>query len=351
MKLRNKKITILLLSVAMLITTVAGCGKVTDEDVVATVGKDKITVGTANFYTRFQQAQYETYYASFMGDDMWSSEVSDGVSYEENVKNGVLENLENMYLLKQHMKEYEVEITDEETEKIKNVAEQFFKDNSLESKKVVSGEKANVEEVLTLLTIQNKIFGPMTKDVDTEVTDEDAAQKSMQYVAFNLTSKDEEGNAKQLSDDEKVKLKEDATQFLESAKSADDLEAYAKESGYETTTATFDSESTTVNSELIKAADALGVGEFTGVVETDNAYYVGKVTSLLDREATDAKKESIINDRKQKAYDLLIEKWKKDTDIKVNKNVWDKISLKKQGVTMKQDEEQPYSNGASDTNK
>ena len=58
-----------------------GCGSIDNEDVVATVGTDKITAGMANFYARMQQAQYETYYAGMMGttgDAMWSQEA---VSY------------------------------------------------------------------------------------------------------------------------------------------------------------------------------------------------------------------------------------------------------------------------------
>ena len=47
------------------------------------------------------------------------------------------------------------------------------------------------------------------------------------------------------------------------------------------------------------------------MIETDSGYYVLKVTSLLDREATDAEKESIAEERKEKQYKDLCEEWKK----------------------------------------
>ena len=53
---------------------------------------------------------------------------------------------------------------------------------------MVSGETEYVERVLTLLTIQKKMTDAVTKDVSTEVSDEEAAQKSMQYVSFPYTT-------------------------------------------------------------------------------------------------------------------------------------------------------------------
>ena len=78
--------------------------------------------------------------------------------------------------------------------------------------------------------------------------------------------------------------------------------------------------STSPNSDLIAAADALvNEGDVTEVIETDNGLYVAKLTSLLDREATDSKKASIVTERKQEKYDEVLKGWKEDTKIKVVK--------------------------------
>ena len=73
----------------------------------------------------------------------------------------------------------------------------------------------------------------------------------------------------------------------------------------------------------------------TDLVETDNGIYIGKLTSLLDRDATDSKKTSIVEERKQDQYDSLLKEWKDDTTIDVNKGVWKKVNFEKQGVTIK----------------
>lgn len=52
---------------ALALTSLTGCTSFDNDDAVATVGKEEIPAGVANFYARMQQAQYETYYAPMMG--------------------------------------------------------------------------------------------------------------------------------------------------------------------------------------------------------------------------------------------------------------------------------------------
>ena len=112
----------------------------------------------------------------------------------------------------------------------------------------------------------------------------------------------------------------------------------------ETSEASFDSESETPDADLVKAADQLGENEVTDVIETSAGYYVGKVVSLMDADATASKKEEIVNERKSELYNKTVEKWKEDTEIKVHKNVWKKINFNDLSVIMKQEVTQPYSN-------
>ena len=70
------------------------------------------------------------------------------------------------------------------------------------------------------------------------------------------------------------------------------------------------------------------------MIETDNGLYVAKLTSLLDREATDSKKASIVTERKQEKYDEVLKGWKEDTKIKVVKKEWKKVDFKDQGITI-----------------
>ena len=335
----KKRVTALGLAGMLAVTGLTGCGSMNNDDVVATVGESEIKLGVANFYARMHQAQYETYYAGMMGttgEELWAKE-TDGKTYEQSVKCNMIKSLENMYILEQHASEYDVALSEDEKKAIDKAAEEFDENNALEDKEAVSGYNKYVKKVLELLTIQSKMEDVMTADVDTEVSDDEAAQKAMKYVFYSYT-KDENDSTSTMSEIEKTEAKQKATDFAEKLKNSDtkDIDAVANEAGMEVQTATFDSESTSPNADLVKAADALTAeGDVTDAIETDSGIYVAKVTSFLDRTATDAKKQSIVEERKQDQYDAFLKKWRKKTNIDLNKRVWKKVDFQKQGVTVK----------------
>lgn len=338
----KKRLFALALAGVLAAATLTGCGSLKGDETVATVDDTKIDADLANFFARYTQATYETYYSAYLGEDMWNSDASDGETYEESVKSSVLKSLEDMILLEKHMEDYDVSITDEDKATIKETTQQFLDDNSLDDKNLVSGNKKTVNRALTLMAVQQKMRTAIQAGADTEVSDEEAAQKSMDYVFISYQTKDDSGNSKDVSDDEKAQLKSQAEAIASGLKEGGDLNALAEEQGATVQTLTFDKDTTSPDEDLIKAADALGEGESTDVIETEKGCYVAKVTSLLDRTATDSKKSQIVQERQTKLYDDTLKKWRKKADIKVHKSVWKKVSFQKVSVKMNTETQTPY---------
>lgn len=338
----KKRLFALALAGVLAAVTLTGCGSLKGDETVATVDDTKIDADLANFFARYTQATYETYYSAYLGEDMWNSDASDGETYEESVKSSVLKSLEDMILLEKHMEDYDVSITDEDKAMIKETTQQFLNDNSLDDKNLVSGNEKTVNRALTLMAVQQKMRTAIQAGADTEVSDEEAAQKSMDYVFISYQTKDDSGNSKDVSDDEKAQLKSQAEAIASGLKEGGDLNALAEEQGATVQTLTFDKDTTSPDEDLIKAVDALGEGESTDVIETEKGCYVAKVTSLLDRTATDSKKSQIVQERQTKLYDDTVKKWRKKADIKVHKGVWEKVSFQKVSVKMKTETQTPY---------
>ena len=348
----GKKAAVLTAAGVLAAMSVTGCSSSIDTDaVVATVGGEDITLGVANFYARMTQGQYETYYASMMGmtpETMWEQEAEEDKTYEESTKDGIMQRLEDMYIISQHAADYEISLSEEEQKAIENAAKQFDADNTDDAKEVVSGYRKDVEKYLELCAIQAKMDSAMREGVNEEVSDEEAAQKSMQYVYYSYQSADASGNAVDMTDEEKEEVKTSAQTLCDRVKAGEDMETVAGELGAAVETATFDSESTTPHADLITAVDALeNEGETTDVIEVDTGVYVAKLTSLFDREATDQEKENIIEQRKQEQYDSLLEEWRADTEIEVNEKVWKKIDFDNTGVTIITSEEDTTGEDAS----
>ena len=110
----KKKALILFMTGMLATTSLTGCGSWNGDDVALTVGKEEISADVANFYARYTQATYETYYSAYLGEDMWNSEAEKGKTYEESVKDSVAGELEAMALCDAHKKDYDVALTDEE---------------------------------------------------------------------------------------------------------------------------------------------------------------------------------------------------------------------------------------------
>lgn len=339
----KKRLLLIAAAMMLAVTSLAGCSSLKDDEVVLKVNDSEVTADLACFYARYTQAQYETYYGAYMGDSMWETEAEKGQTYEESVKSSIQDSLKRMLVLEQNMDEYQVTLSDEEKDAVKKAAKEFDDDNSLESKEKIMADTETVERLMTLMAIQQKMTVKIQEDTDRNVSDEEANQKSMEYVAFSYQKTDENGESADMTDDEKKAVKEQADAFAASAKKdSSKFSELAEGAEAEVQTATFDSESTTPNEDLIKAADTLQENEVTDVIETDSACYVAKLTSLHDADATESKKQQIITERENELFTEVTEKWIEDAKVDINKKTWKKIDFNSLGVTMKQSENDPY---------
>ncbi len=130
-----------------------------------------------------------------------------------------METIEQQLILEKHMDEYKVTISDEEKAQITEAAKEFLETNDEKVLDAMTASQETIERMLTLTLIQSKMQKAIIADVDTEVSDEEAAQKTIQYVLFSTAdSTDEEGNTVTLTDEEKTAMKEQAQQVLDAVK-------------------------------------------------------------------------------------------------------------------------------------
>ena len=252
--------------------------------------------------------------------------MEDGVTYEDSMKKTILENFQNMYVIYTHAADYEVTISEAEEKEITEAAEKFAKANSKDAKAKASATKEYAAEYLKIVLINDKMEDAMKKDIDTDLTGVDKTQKRMRYVAYEF-EKTVNGQTTKYEGDDLKQLKKDAEKVLKEAKANGSLEAYCKENEVESFTSTFDAKSTGLDEKVIKAADALKVNEFAELIEAKDGYYVVQLESEFDSEATDKALETVLEERGQARYDELLKKWTEEVKIKVNEELWAKISL------------------------
>ena len=125
--MNSRKITALLLSSAMALSVLTGCGGVNKDKTVATLNGEPVKLGVANFAARFGQAGADDFYTAYFGKNVWTSDLyGNGTTGQDNFKDSVMDSLEDMYVLQLHMDEYNVSITDDEKAAITAAAAQYM---------------------------------------------------------------------------------------------------------------------------------------------------------------------------------------------------------------------------------
>lgn len=453
MKKTIKKAAVLGLSAGLALTAVSGCSKKEKFDAEAaavTVNDDSISAGVMNFAVRYMQAGYESIYMALGVADPFSQDMYGmGTTLGDDVKDMVSEDMTNALLAEQKMGEYEVELSDADKEKISAAASDFIAANDEEVLETLGATQEIVERYLELVTVRTMMEEQMSADVDTEVSDEEAAQRKIQYVLFTpITDEDleaeteteaetaveagaeaesetaadagaeaeseaaadaetetESGTAAEeateaqsasLDENDDVKTQsaeetetedvteagteaetaeaaaevtEEAAEAAEAA-SEEETEAAQTEAEEETETETEDPETAEAKerarvraeemlgrlmdgedfetvaedmgmtasettfgadysiTELVEATDGLADGTLVETpVETANGYYVVKVLSELDREATDTEKEMIVTQRKQDQISALYDEWTEEGTVTVHEDVMAEITF------------------------
>lgn len=382
-----KRGLVLGLTACMAVTSLAGCSKSKSgadaSATIATLDGEKIDAGVANFFLRYQQAEFESSYGTFLksyyGTDIWNADLtSSGIPYGETFKQEIMTSLEKMLLAEKHMGDYGVELTDEDKAAITQAAKDFIAANGEEVLEKMNATQENVERVLTLYTIQKKMEPQMSADVDTEVSDEEAAQRTVSYVRFTAQteaeteaeSETEETDTEEVSTEAgseaseteselpaetqaesetetetetetedpamaaaKEKARAEAEAFLADVKGQDDFAAAAAEiaetsDSIATSSYTFGDDDTYPDSAIISATKGLEDDTLVDeVIEVSNSYYVLHVDDAFNEEATDNKKTEIVNQRKTDAINALYDEWISAAEFTIDEEELGKLAF------------------------
>lgn len=336
--MKFKKIAaVILMSMMIGSMTLSGCGINKNANVI-TMKSDsadtiEVSMGYANFAARMQQANYDSIFVSYYGEDYWTNDsyAQNGKNMQDSVKENVLDEIETQCLLEQHMADYGVEVTDDDKAAIKKAAEQFISDNSKSAIKEVGATQEYVERYLYLQTVEKRMREAIRATADTNVSDEEAAQKTFSYVKISLTTyTDDSGNQQTYTDDQVTVVKKDAYDAAEKAKT--DFDGMAEEYGYDVQTYSYGSDEKSESDggfcdAVISAANEMKAGDVSGLIEGTDCYYIIRLDSEFDEDATATKKESIISDRQDEVYQTVTEGYKDAVKITVDDKEWAKVKF------------------------
>nr|MCR4945811.1 hypothetical protein [Lachnospiraceae bacterium] len=307
----------LLLAGSMALT---GCGNTINPDqVLVTMDGQTKTVAVANFMCQYNAVMYDSYYVSYFGEDMWDSDIySTGTTMADDVKEEVMDELQELYLMDAHKADYSVALTAEEEASIKTAAEAFIAANSSKALKYMGAKQETVEEYLRLITIRDKMKTSIKGGVDTAVSDEESVQRKISYIFIpsdydpeapegdegvsvtpetDTAQTDTAQTGEEAADEEaggETKAQEYAFLIAMLAETTSLEDICSQYDALSVSTATYaqsdldvEKNSTSLDVEILQAAQDLSVGQVkSDFVVTDEGYYIIRLDSENDEEAT-----------------------------------------------------------------
>ena len=341
----KKKSGCWLIILCMLIS-LAGCGKQetalitgsgetvsqSSEMAAVTVNDEEISLREWNFYVRMNQMQWEKEELEDEGDEMWSQEVDEeGTTLEESLKEQVLDTLIQTHIMNQHAEEYQVSLTEEETDKLKARADSFMKDYHEALLSYAGADAAFVEQMLAQTELSGKVAEAMTRDFDPGLSEEDYRREGICYVLISTTGlRDEDGNLTPFTAEEVAERTALAEMLAQKSRAEGSLKIEAEAEGLTPIESSMGAENGFDGQEplMLDAARRLEVGEISDPVETEEGWFIVQHTSDYDEDGTEYWKEYLTEQAKEEECSRIYEEWKGAADITFHQDVLDQVEVK-----------------------
>ena len=331
MRNRNRRMTAALLTVLLLL--LSGCmDSLKGSKVVLTTGFEKnevfriedmsCTLPEAMVYLVNTKNRYESVY----GREIWNVSL-DGVTLEENIKETVLAQLAQQKTMNLLARQNGVALSEEEEARAMQAAETYFQSLSEEEKSTLQITVKDVEELYREYALARKVYQYIIKDINPEISDDEARTITVQYIYFRTCILDGTGKKIEYSEEEKQEIlrKAEEVRFQLKNEEADFEELILKYSDSEEGTCSFGKGEK--DQAFEDAAFNLETDEISDIVETPDGYYLIKCISTFNRTETDANKVKIVEKRREEVFGQEYEDFVAALTRNLNEDLWQSVSL------------------------
>ena len=301
-----KKVLVFLLILCMALTA-AACGEGESKVVLTTgfgtnevfrVGDEKATSTELILFLVNTANQYEAVY----GEEIWAIQVDEDKTMFQNLKEVALAQLSQVKAMKLLAAEHQVTLTEEEILAAGTAAAKYLATLS-EAEKEMLGitEGKVVEQLYEEKLLADKLYAYLIRDVNPEISDDEARIITVQHILLKTYTVDEHGNRQEMYETECNVLREKAEEIYNLAIDGESFDTLISKYS-EDSKGTYSFGTGDMEESFEKAAFALATEEISPVVRTEQGYHIIKCISTLDREQTDLNKEKLLISRKQEVF-------------------------------------------------
>jgi len=315
-----------------IVLCLAGCEGINrDTKIVLTTGftKDEVfRIETASCYKKEVmvyltnlQNQYEQVY----GTEIWQQE-QDGVTIEQSVKESVLAELAQIKTMNLMAENYGLSLDEAEQKAVEEAAKVYF-DSLTDVEKEQLGVTADtIRQLYREYALADKVYEYMIQDVNPEISDDEARTVTLQQIFVKTGTKDRAGDITPYPEQQKSYAYATAVEALRCVEAGEDFDVVASRYN-EAPESTVSIRKGDREAAYEEAAFMLGNGETSGIIETEEGYYILKCVSTLNREETDLNKIKILEERRREAFSEEYDSYVQALTRHMNEELWQEITL------------------------
>lgn len=234
-------------------------------------------------------------------------ELPDGETFETYLLGQAQEFLQEMKWMNLLAKDKEIIITSAEKEEIRKLSEEYYESLTEDDIAYMGVKEDDVRTMYEEYFLSNKVVSELTKDMNLEISDSEAKVITIDQIVLS------DGNTAQ---DVLNQVNEDGADFEAIAREYSEDNEIQKQLGRGE-----------ARKALEDAAFSLTAGDISPVVEDNGMFYIIKCVSDYDEDATQARKDSLYQQRKKDAFGQIYNQFKTENPVTFSNDIWDGIKF------------------------
>lgn len=265
------------------------------------IGDDSCKLSEARLYL----ANYQNIYGKSYGIDLWKQGFQ-SEKLEAYIKEIAFSEMTKVICMDLLAQDQGISLTEEELENIKEAAAKYYESLNEDERSYTGVSESDVASMYGDYVLANKVYRSLTREVDEEVSDDEARiMEAMQIY---------------------VKEKSEADEIGVMLASGEDFATIASNHNKKPVT-----EITFGRGEMPKEVEAtafeLDNGEVSSCIAAEDGFYFIKCTNKFNEELTDANKSNIVEAREKAAFDDVCEEFVSGLSFQMNDQIWEETVL------------------------
>ena len=265
------------------------------------------------------QNQYENVY----GSEIWNVEL-EGRGLEQNVKDNALARLAQIKTMNLMASSYGTSLTTKEVELVGEAAKEFYDSLNETEKSFMEVDYDTVFNAYTEYALAQKLYGYIIKDINPEVSDDEARTIKVRHILIKTYAKDGTGKKIPYTENSRRKAKEKAEEAYALAMEGADFDELIRTYG-DNEVGTISFGKGEVDPTLEEKAFNLSNGQISEVIETEDGYVILKCISTFDKAETDANKLKIVEEKRKEVFAEQYNAFVEPLTRHLNQKLWTEI--------------------------